>query len=51
MMTLNGQWHVVYDDGVFANFFAQGSLVMALNGYDLDSVHYDVAEIFTGTAH
>ena len=51
MMTLNGQWHVVYDDGVFANFFAQGSLVMDLDSYVLDGVPYQFAEIFTGNAH
>jgi hypothetical protein len=51
MMTLNGQWRVVYGDGMFANFFAQGSLVMALNGFDLDGVQYQVAEILSGTVH
>jgi hypothetical protein len=51
MMTLNGEWRVTYGDGIFANFFAEGSLYMDLDGYDLDSVHYDVAEIYSGTAH
>jgi hypothetical protein len=51
MMTLNGQWRVVYGDGMFAGFFAEGSLVMALNGYDLGGSHYDVAEILSGSAH
>jgi hypothetical protein len=51
MSTLNGEWRVVYGDGIFANFFAQGSLVMALNGFDLDGVQYQVAEILSGTVH
>jgi hypothetical protein len=51
MMTLNGQWRVVYGDGIFANFFAEGSLYMDLDGYVLDGVPYNVAEIYSGTAH
>ena len=50
-ITLNGQWRVVYGDGMFAGFFAEGSLVMALNGYVLDGVQYQVAEILSGTVH
>jgi len=51
MMTLNGQWRDVSGTGIFANFFAQGSLFMDLDGYDLDGVTYQVAEILTGSAH
>jgi hypothetical protein len=50
MGTMNGQWHVVYGDGIFANLF-EGSLMMDLDGYNLGGTDYDVAEILTGRAH
>jgi hypothetical protein len=51
MFNNKGQWRVLHGDGMFANFFAEGSLTMMLNGFDLDGVHYQVAEILTGSVH
>jgi hypothetical protein len=50
-MTMKGEWRVVDGEGIFAGFHAAGSLVMDLDGFDLDGVKYAFAEILTGTVN